>query len=237
MAPLVVFGGKDEETGLVINQDESAFEVGFSCEICRKAWAKVGAAPYTRACLTDKKVRRELGDADDGMNALMISLQEGNITVCALLKTMGYCANHLQVQVKQVRTEKKKVTASHLLERQHLLSQAKSHGEKFTVTGGSHLTHDDMFVAMEIPVKNKQIAAAEKDKAYRVSMEKIEKEALAIQAGPKDPKDYLVQELDVLLKWHQVPMKDVPGKQKKIAKWSEIMGSTKPPPISEVDGR
>ena len=60
-------------------------------------------------------------------------------------------------------------------------------------------------------------------------MEKIEKEALAIQAGPKDPKDYLVQELDVLLKWHQVPMKDVPGKQKKIAKWREIMGSTKPP--------
>ena len=61
-------------------------------------------------------------------------------------------------------------------------------------------------------------------------MEKIEKEALAIQAGPKDPKDYLVQELDVLLKWHQVPMKDVPGKQKKIAKWSEIMVSTKPRP-------
>ena len=79
-------------------------------------------------------------------------------------------------------------------------------------------------------LRNKQIAAAEKDKAYQVSMEKIEKEALAIQAGPKDPKDYLVQELDVLLKWHQVPMKDVPGKQKKIAKWSEIMGSTKPPP-------
>ena len=49
-------------------------------------------------------------------------------------------------------------------------------------------------------------------------MEKIEKEAFAIQAGPKDPKDYLVQELDVLLKWHQVPMKDVPDKQKKIAK-------------------
>ena len=68
-------------------------------------------------------------------------------------------------------------------------------------------------------------------------MEKIEKEALAIQAGPKDPKDYLVQELDVLLKWHQVPMKDVPGKQKKIAKWSEIMGSTKPPPPHFRSGR
>ena len=56
MAPLVVFRGKDEETGLVINQDESAFEVGFSCEMCKKAWAKVGTAPYTRACLTNKKV-------------------------------------------------------------------------------------------------------------------------------------------------------------------------------------
>ena len=78
--------------------------------MCKKAWAKVGAAPYTRACLTDTKVCQELGDADNGMNALMISLQEGNTTVCALLKTMGYGANHLQVQVKQVRMEKKKVT-------------------------------------------------------------------------------------------------------------------------------
>ena len=36
MAPLVVFGGKDEETGLVINQDESAFEVGFFVMHVRK---------------------------------------------------------------------------------------------------------------------------------------------------------------------------------------------------------
>ena len=74
MAPLVVFGGKDEETGLVINQDESAFEVRFSCEMCKKAWAKVGVAPYTWACFTKTKVHQKLGDADDGMNALMISL-------------------------------------------------------------------------------------------------------------------------------------------------------------------
>ena len=51
------------------------------------------------------------------MNALMISLQEGNMTAFALLKTMGYGANHLQVQVKQVRIEKKKLMAPHLLER------------------------------------------------------------------------------------------------------------------------
>ena len=42
------------------------------------------------------------------------------------------------------------------------------------VTEGSHLTHDNTFIAMEMPVRNKEIAAAEKDKAYWVSMAMIE---------------------------------------------------------------
>ena len=47
----------------------------------------------------------------------------GALKLLACLRHLGfylypYCANHLQVQVKQVRTEKKKVTAPHSLERQ-----------------------------------------------------------------------------------------------------------------------
>jgi hypothetical protein len=53
MVGLIVFGGTDPETNYVL--DKSAFQVGFSREACRDAWAKVGAAPLTRSCLKDEK--------------------------------------------------------------------------------------------------------------------------------------------------------------------------------------
>ena len=56
---LLVFGGSDPVT----NQDgyENAFEAGFCERKCLEAWAKVGAAPCTMACLESTKVRHELG--------------------------------------------------------------------------------------------------------------------------------------------------------------------------------
>ena len=61
---LIIFGhGRDPESGVWI--EEGAFEKGFNREQCLKAWAKVGAAPLTMACLHHKQVRRELGDSDD----------------------------------------------------------------------------------------------------------------------------------------------------------------------------
>ena len=49
---------------------------------------------------------------------------------------------------------------------------------------------------------------------------------------------YLVLELDVLLKWHQVPMKDVTTIVKKVEKWKQIQAGMMPPPfLIEVDSR
>jgi hypothetical protein len=45
---LIVFGGKDPETGLIV---ESAFQCGFSHAHNINAWAKVGAVPLSRSCL------------------------------------------------------------------------------------------------------------------------------------------------------------------------------------------
>ena len=46
MAPwqvgLIVYGGTDSETGLVV---KSAFNVGFLRDACRNAWDKVGSHP------------------------------------------------------------------------------------------------------------------------------------------------------------------------------------------------
>ena len=90
MVGLCIFGGTDTDTDLVIPQSESAFENAFSEEKCLAAWAKIGAAPITRKCLSNLKVRRQLGDAADGKNSLMAALNEANFTAVAILKERGY---------------------------------------------------------------------------------------------------------------------------------------------------
>ncbi len=108
---ICVFRGKCPECDLEIPISMSAFEKGFSEEACLSAWAKVGAAPLTRSCLSDKNVRRELGDADDDMNALMASLQEANDNAISLLNLRGYNGSHFVATMKRVATHKRRVTA------------------------------------------------------------------------------------------------------------------------------
>ena len=76
LAGLMIFGGTDPDTGYFI--ETSAFELGFSRSHCKNAWAKIGASPLIMACLTDPKVRRQLGDANDHTNDLMHDLQDVN---------------------------------------------------------------------------------------------------------------------------------------------------------------
>ena len=55
IAGLMIFGGVDPDTEYFVKT--SAFEVEFSRAHCKNAWAKIGAAPLTMACLKDTKVR------------------------------------------------------------------------------------------------------------------------------------------------------------------------------------
>ena len=235
---LCVFGGRDPLTKLVIEIKDSAFEVGFSEDACIGAWEKIGAAPLTRKCLSDSKVRRELGDADDDMNALMIGLQEANDVATALLIRRGFDGTQLAVTVNQVR-KKKNVTVPHSKERYLLLAKAKSHGEKFTATGGSHLTSDDFFKSLEVPVREKEIAEKEKDKEHRLLMARLEQESRSILCLAKAPGNTPAErgahiltsvELEVLLKRYCIPAKDVTNKALRLAKWKAILQSMEEPP-------
>jgi hypothetical protein len=77
MVGLVVYGGTDpEETEFHLK--ESAFQARFSPDACHDAWAKVGAAPFTKKCLGNKLVRKLLGDGDEEYELLISYIQEGN---------------------------------------------------------------------------------------------------------------------------------------------------------------
>ena len=91
-------GGEYDKTDFVIT--ESAFDVGFSNEQCLNAWAKVGAAPMSRACLTGSKVKRELGDGDVDTNTSMMEVQDANDLAVYNLTGAGYCGDILKAKLK-----------------------------------------------------------------------------------------------------------------------------------------
>jgi hypothetical protein len=93
---LIVFGGVDSETNTIV---KSAFKAGFSLDACRNAWAKVGAAPLTRSCLTNQKVRRSISDGGDDFQQLLLNIQDANDVATHTLTNGGYNGNALKGNV------------------------------------------------------------------------------------------------------------------------------------------
>ena len=96
---LVVFGGEDPETGLIVG---SAFQRGFSCALNIKAWEKVGAVPLSRKCLSSPKVRRSIGNGDDNQQVLIRLIFEHNTIPCYALLLEGYNGDVMRVTLKPI---------------------------------------------------------------------------------------------------------------------------------------
>jgi hypothetical protein len=100
---------------------------------------------------------------------------------------MGYKGEMLRAQynedkVRALRADAP-VTVAHTRERQEALAAATTHGKKFFVTGGEHITSDDMFKSAEIVRRNAEVLEVEKDKTRLTG-----------------------KELEVLLRWKGVPV-------------------------------
>ncbi len=101
------------------------------------------------------------------------------------------------------------------------------------VTGGCHLTHDDMLISIEMASRSKDAFKIEKEKKLRLGLQAAEESARAILALGKLVPDLKGADLDVLLKWHQVKMEKgakVPDKRRV---WSEIVEEGRSPPSYE----
>jgi hypothetical protein len=55
-------------------------------------------------------------------------------------------------------------TVPHTRERQEALAAATNHGKKFFMTGGKHITSDNMFKSAEIVSQNAEAVEREKDR-------------------------------------------------------------------------
>ena len=150
---LIVFGGVDQEMDVTI---ESAFEQGFSRVNCRRAWEKVGAAPLTRFCLSNKKVRRSLGDGSEDFQRLLLNIQDANDIATHALKAGGSNGDTLKVIITEIPTTER-ITEEHSEERHAAITKATTSGKLFSATNGGHLTSDDVFIGTEKGTREKDM--------------------------------------------------------------------------------
>ena len=175
---LLVYGGVDPLSGVEL---ENAFEKAFGIEANEDAWKKIGAAPLTRACLDDAKVRHDGTDKEDPQYEKYQAIQAHNERATEALAYLGYNGRLLQIKLNEdVHRRKKPVTVANSKERQYAISQAKTHGQRFHATGGLHLTSDDMFKGAKVNNKKRKIVEIEKDKKARLMFEKHRNDAVRI---------------------------------------------------------
>ncbi len=143
---LIVYGGTDLETGLIV---KSAFDAGFSRDACRNAWDKVGTAPLTRAALENKKVQKSLGDGTAEYQAQLLAIQQANDIAVHSLTSDGYKGSALQATILEYPKMEMVTEETSSAERLAKFATANTCGKLFSVNVAGHLTSDDMFLSAE----------------------------------------------------------------------------------------
>jgi hypothetical protein len=115
------------------------------------------------------------------------------------------------------------VTEEHTVERQEQLMKAATAGKKFSVMGGNHTTSDDVFISIEMTLreKDKQRLTTMKRNYERQSL--IEQKAKSVIATKgADAKGWLKTDLDAVLGWYGVKKLSSMGKEEKVQKWGQL---------------
>ena len=243
---MIVFG-RTLESGRHL---KNVFESSFSVHNNKQSWRKVGAVPLTRACLDDAKVRHEVTIKADGtvinqeeggdpLASLYDELERSNRTFVGFLVEWGYeRADLLSASVarKDMDRVQERITAPHSQERIDALSAVNTAGGFFRVTGGSHLTADEVFIGGAKKVQGEELKLLKKrlkESQFFTEQEAVAKLILQKECGDDALK---VSELESLVKWKlnvKTLPKDLKLKGDKLAKWIEIKGN--PDPISTVE--
>ena len=113
----------------------------------------------------------------------MEKLNEDNGLSTFNLTVNGYQGIFLKVQCEKAE-DLLPITATHTKERIEFPAKASSHGQKFFVTGGTHVTADDFFCAAAVPVWDVEIKVMEVRKTECAWLEKVLEEGkLVLKLG------------------------------------------------------
>ena len=112
---------------------QNAFQEGFLKVQCLKAWAKMGATPMKRACLSDKQVCRTIGDTDNEPNLVMREINNANAATTFTLSMLSYRGDLLSARCIE-ETLEWPISIGQYLEPLDLVEKAYSNGTKFFAT-------------------------------------------------------------------------------------------------------
>ncbi len=140
----------------------------------QKAWAQVGAVPFTKKCLDDPKVRHDGTDERDPNFCVYHDIQQQNDFAVLQLNAMGYDGDLLRAEFRPDKILERMdaeaaVTVPQTRERQDALAAAHNAGMRFFATGGgTHLTDDDIFIGIEMGDRKKRVVELERDRKKRL---------------------------------------------------------------------
>ena len=177
------------------------------------------------ACLYSEQVRHKIGeDKDEDDNPTIKAfkkLQQQNDMCVSLLNQQGCAGDKLKATLKEkVKQENQVLTVPHSQERVDAIMHCKTHGQSFMATGGMPITADETFLAAEQEKKKSKIREIHLEKKKRLEAERRETLALKLIEREIQDKDLKVDDLNVLLGWHQIKING--NKTQKLIKWQSI---------------
>jgi hypothetical protein len=150
---LIVYGGTIPVGTSTITCQNALVET-FDVALNENSWREVGAVPHTRKCLANLKVRHDGTDEWDPNFDPYQDVQPQNDYSTTQLNVMGYRGDVLKAQFHLDKITERKaslpVTVANTRERQEALAAVHTHGKKFFVTGGKHVTLNDIFISVEL---------------------------------------------------------------------------------------
>jgi hypothetical protein len=180
---LVIYGGTIP-VGTTSIMCRNALAETFNVPSNNDSLRKVSAVPHTRKYLTNPKVHHNGADEHNPNFDIFQDIQSQNNYSTAQLNVMGYRGNMLRAQFSADKVSKRKAmapaTVAHICEHQEALPAACTHGKKFFVMGGEHVTLDDMFKAAEINRGIEESTEREKVKKSQVEYHARRKATLPI---------------------------------------------------------
>ena len=102
-------------------------------------------------------------------------LQDANDLDLFQMDQQGFDRKMFRARLEVV-PETAPITIKHSQARAEVLAKAKTHGSKFTVKGGGHVTSNGGFKDMEMSTREKDIKNIEDDKKACKKLMKVEKE-------------------------------------------------------------
>ena len=213
--PLLVFGGKCEKTGVLL---DNSFALAFSVASNLNCWRKCGAVPLTRKPLELKDIRREIpiGPAAEIVSSVeeeeevkrLRQLEDMNSLHVGILTSLGFDGSKLKKEAPK-RSQFVAVTKPESKERVQALKKAKTAGQMFYATGGRHINADEFFVATELKQREEKIKKMEDAKAVCGAYCKEQRAAYMLirEKGEltfETEKKFTLSEVKILLKWKKV---------------------------------